>query len=465
MKKELSEEEKYIYMTETPVEKLIGTLAIPTIVSMLITSIYNMADTYFVGQISTTATGAVGISFALMSIIQALGFMIGSGSGNYVSRLLGRRKIIDAEKVASTGLFSVLILGFVLMTIGLVFLDSVVKVLGATDTIFPYAKIYVRYILIGMPFMASALYLNILLRFQGSSFYGMLGIGTGGLINILLDPIFIFKFSMGIGGAALATILSQFISFLILLYFCGRHGILPISWKKASPDKAMYMEIMRGGFPSFCRQGIASISTAILNLSAAPYGDGVIAAMSIVNRIFHFAIAILLGFGQGFQPVCGFNYGAKRYDRVLNSYRFCVKVALAGLTVLSVIGFLGASNIVALFRRDDIEVITLGAKAIRLQCLVLPLSAWIIMDNMLLQMIRKTREASILAASKQGICFIPAILILPRIFGVLGIQISQPIADIITLIIGIIVIKEPLRELELLKKAQSNIILNNEGHK
>lgn len=439
-------EEKYIRMTETPVKKLICTLAVPTIISMLITSIYNMADTFFVGKIGTSATGAVGISFSLMAIIQSIGFTCGMGSGNYIARLLGNKQRDEACRVAATGFITAFIIGSILAIIGLIFIKPLVYFLGATDTIYPYAKSYVQMILIGMPYMTTCFVMNNILRFQGSAFYAMLGIGSGGILNIILDPIFIFGLNMGVQGAAIATILSQFVSFCILFHNCSIGGNIKIELKKFTPKWKIYKEILRGGLPSFYRQGLASVSTIFLNLSAGVYGDAAIAAMSIVTRVFMFASSALLGFGQGFQPVCGFNYGARKYKRVLDSFLFCVKSALIFLIVVDILGFIFAPEIISLFRKEDLEVVRIGTMALRFQCISFPLSAWIVITNMLLQTIGKSAKASILALSRQGIFFIPAIIILPKIIGLTGVQCSQTIADIFTFImavpLGLSVIKE-----------------------
>lgn len=313
-----SQDAKYRQMIEDPIPRLICTLAIPTIISMLITSVYNMADTFFVGKIGTSATGAVGVVFSLMAIFQAVGFTFGIGSGNFVSRLLGGRDKEQAEHVAATGFYTAFAVGVLLMVLGFIFLDPLMRVLGATDTILPYARDYARYILLGAPFITSSFVLNNLLRFQGSAMYAMVGITAGGVLNILLDPLFIFVFDMGTGGAALATVLSQIVSFTILLVHSSRGGNIAMDPRKVQPSVRLYGEILRGGMPSFYRQVIASIAVIALNLSAGPYGDAAIAAMSIVSRVMMFALAALIGFGQGFQPVCGFNYGARRYDRVLS---------------------------------------------------------------------------------------------------------------------------------------------------
>ncbi len=454
-KKNITAEQKFQMMTESPVNRLICTLAFPTIVSMLITSVYNMADTFFVSQINTSASGAVGVAFSLMAIIQAIGFTFGMGSGNFISRLLGQKDSQYASQVVATGFFTALFLGAVLAALGFVFLDPLVYALGATDTIAPYAKDYIRYILIGMPYMAAAFVLNGILRFQGSAFYAMLGIGAGGILNIVLDPIFIFVLDMGTGGAALATIISQLVSFAILLYNSGMSGNIKISFKDFAPKWKIYKEILRGGLPSFYRQTLGSVAMICLNYSAGPFGDAAIAAMSIVSRVFHFAISAMLGFGQGFQPVCGFNYGAKRYDRVLNAFWFCVKTSAVALVATSAVLFAFSSQIISIFRKEDLEVITIGTRALQLQAVSFPLSAWVVITNMLLQTIGKGTQASIIAISRQGLFFLPAILILPRIFGILGVQMSQFVSDVLSFAIAVPMGISILRELKSLQQKEN----------
>lgn len=442
----MTADEKYKMMTQKPVEQLVCSLAVPTIVSMLITAVYNMADTFYVSRISTSASGAVGVSFSIMAIIQAFGFTFGTGSGNYISRLLGNEDRSSASKVAATGFFTALGLGALLAALGLIFLDPLVYALGATATIAPYAKSYLGYILIGMPYMISLFVLNNILRFQGSAFWAMLGVVSGCLLNIVLDPIFIFKLKMGIGGAALATIISQFISFCILWYNCGVGGNLKIKFRDFTPQWEIYKKIFSGGLPSFYRQTLASTAMIALNFSAGVFGDAAIAAMSIVARVSQFAISAVLGFGQGFQPVCGYNYGAKKYSRVLNAFWFSVKVAFIVLVIFCAVGFIFAPEIMALFRKEDLAVIAAGTRALRLQSLSFPLSAWIILVNMLLQTIGEGAKASLVSISRQGLFFLPAILFLPHQLGLFGVQISQPIADgftfLMAMLMGISVLKE-----------------------
>ena len=454
----MAQNEMYVRMTETKISKLIPKLAIPTIISMLVTSIYNMADTFFVSQIGTAASAAVGINFSVMAMIQAIGFTLGMGSGNFISRSLGKQDRDAAHEAAATGFFTALILGSILAFFGLIFIDKFVRMLGATETIAPYAKDYAKYILIATPYMCGSFVLNNIIRSQGNAFYSMIGIGTGGILNMVLDPLFIFTFDMGISGAAIATILSQFISFSILLYMCNKnkeHVTIKISFFKAR--LSMYKEILRAGFPTLSRQGLASVAAVALNVCAAPFGDAAIAAMSIVSRIMMFINSSLIGFGQGFQPVCGFNYGAKRYDRVLEAYYFCLKVAIVLLSMLGIICFTFAPEVMALFRKTDLEVIEIGALALRYQCMTLPIQACIIMANMLTQSIGYSYSATIVAMGRQGIFLIPTLFILPGIFGIRGLQLCQPTADACTFVLGTVIALKVTRELKVLAAKQQEI--------
>ena len=432
-----SQEEKFIHMTQEPVQHLICELAGPTIISMLVTSFYNMADTFFVGQVGTSATGAVGVSFSVMAVIQAFGFFFGHGSGNYVSRKLGAQEFDEAAKMAATGFVSAFIMGLVIMVVGLSNLDGLCRLLGATDTILPYAKDYLRFILIGAPYMTAALVLNNQLRFQGSAFYAMIGIASGAVINIALDPLLIFVFHMGTAGAALATIISQFISFCLLFNGTRKGGNLRIDIRKFSPSIERYKIILNGGMPSLCRQGLGSVATTCMNLMARPYGDAAIAAMSIVMRITQFAASMMIGFGQGFQPVCGFNYGARKYARVKEGFWFCVRVSTCFLFVMAILGWFGAEWLVSIFQKGDPDVIRYGTRALRLQCLSFPLVGWITMCNMMMQTMGKGVRATILAMSRQGLFFIPLVLTLPAYMGLFGVQVSQPISDVISFLVAI----------------------------
>jgi len=432
-----STKDNYLYLTTTPVPRLIVSLAVPTIISMLVTSFYNMADTYFVGKINTQSTAAVGIVFSVMSIIQAVGFFFGHGSGNYISRKLGAQETGNAEKMAATGFFWALFMGIFLAVVGLIFLTPLSLALGSTPTILPYTEKYLGIILLGAPFMTASLVLNNQIRFQGNAAYAMVGIVSGAVINVILDPILIFVFDMGISGAALATVISQVCSFSLLLYMGRKGGNIRIRFKNFTPSLAFIKEIIGGGTPSLARQGLASVATILLNVAAGAYGDAAIAGMSIVTRIAMFINAFLIGFGQGFQPVCGFNYGAGLYARVRQGFWFCVKVGFIFLLVCALAGMGFAEEIVSLFRKGDPDVIAVGAAALRWQFITFPLGSWIVMSNMMLQTIRKPVKATIISSARQGLFFIPLIFILSHYLGLQGVEMCQAVADLLTFILAI----------------------------
>ena len=431
------QEQKFIQMTQPPVGRLICRLAAPCIISMLVTAFYNMADTFFVGMLkSNAATGAVGVVFSMMAIIQAVGFFFGQGSGNYISRLLGKKDYEDASRLAATGFFSAIAAGALICAVGLIFLEDLAFLLGSTETILPYTKDYLRIILIGAPWMTSSLVLNNQLRYQGSANYAMIGIVSGAVLNIALDPLLIFTCNMGVAGAGLATIISQFVSFCLLLIGCSKGSNIHIRFRNFQLKPFYYKMIFKGGLPSLARQCLASLATITLNHAARPYGDVVIAAMGVCQRITMFGASAMIGFGQGFQPVCGFNYGAKLYNRVRQGFWFCVKGSFGFLVAVSLLGYIFAPNLISLFR-DDPEVIACGAAALRFQCITFPAQSWIVMSNMMEQSMGRTVSATFLAVARQGVFFIPSVLILTALLGITGIQMAQACADLLTLLCAI----------------------------
>lgn len=442
---------KFKKMTETPVQKLVCQLAIPTIMSMLVTSFYNMADTYFVGKINTSATAAVGVVFSIMAIIQATGFFFGHGSGNFMSRKMGAQRMQEAEEMATTGFLFSLMGGCLITLVGLLFLNQLAILLGSTATILPYTRDYLSIILLGAPFMTGSLTLNNQLRLQGSAAFAMVGIVSGAVLNIVLDPILIFSMNMGIKGAATATVISQIVGFSLLFLGTQRKENISINIKNFRPSMHYFNQIINGGLPSLCRQGIASVATICLNFAAGGYGDAAIAAISIVNRIMQFIASIVTGFGQGFQPVCAFNYGAKLYDRVQEAFWFCVKMTTGFLVVAAVLSFINAETLVTVFQKSDAEVIAIGSKAMRFQCMVLPLIGFITLCNMMMQAIGRVKEASVLALSRQGLFFIPAILMLPLLMGLTGVQCAQAFSDLASFILACPLLKRAMNTMNQMK--------------
>lgn len=432
------DEKQFIKMTETPIPRLITKLAIPTTVSMLVTSIYNLADTFFVSKLSTSASGAVGIVFSLMTMIQAVGFTLGMGAGSLVSRKLGMKNKKAADMYASTAFYTAIVLGTLITLFGQLFTEGLMRLLGATDTILEYAVAYGNYILWAAPFMCASFVMNNILRSEGKAAFAMIGLCTGGILNIILDPLLIFTLNMKTAGAALATLISQLVSFAILLtMFLIHKSNISLNPKNVTFRPKPYTEIVLTGFPSLSRQGLASVATVLLNTAAKGYGDAAIAAMTIVTKVCMLVLCICLGVGQGFMPVAGYNYGAKKFDRVRKSFRFTLITDCVIMTSLSIVLFCFAAQIMRLFRAEDATVIQIGTAAMRAQCFAMPLSAVTVVVNTILQSLGKSVRATILSCCRQGIFFIPLILLLPRFLGLQGIEYTQALADALTCLVSI----------------------------
>lgn len=428
---------QYIKMTETPVSRLIIQLGIPTTISMLITNIYNTADTYFVSQLGTSASGAVGIVFSLMAILQAFGFMFGHGAGSIISRKLGKRDSESASRFASTSFFLALSVGLLIGVLGIIFLTPFMKGLGSTDTILPYARQYGFFILLAAPFMTCSCVLNNILRYEGRAAYAMVGLTAGGIINMVGDPILMFGFHMGVAGAGLSTAISQIISFFILLFmFITGKTESKLSVRLITRNIQDVLQIVATGFPSLIRQGLGSVSTALLNHQAAVYGDAAVAAMSIVNRICMLIFSVGLGLGQGYQPVAAFNYGAGKYSRVRKGFWFTAGAGELVLGTFAVVGLIVSADIIGVFRNDP-EVIRIGVFALRCQCVACFFQPISVCTNMMFQSVGESRKASLLASLRSGICFIPLILLLPAVMGLTGVQIAQTIADVLAFMISV----------------------------
>ncbi|MBR3738584.1 MAG: MATE family efflux transporter [Eubacterium sp.] len=435
-------------MTKTPIKKLISRLAIPTVISMLITMLYNIADTYFVSKISVAASGACGVLLSLMGLIQAFGFMFGQGAGSNISRKLGAKEIEQAREYSSTAYFLGLSVGLIIMAAGLIFLEPAMLLMGSTKTILPLAKTYGTYILIAAPAMTTSFVMNNILRFEGMAKFAMIGIATGGILNIILDPLLIFSLDMGIAGAGLATAASQYIGmFILLIFFLLKKPQSRISFRYLSFKPRITLDIITVGLPSFARQGLNSVSTMLFNQQAAVFGDECIAAISIVAKIGMFIFSVALGIGQGFQPVCSFNFGAKLYDRVREAVKFLWIYASAVIAVMSGICFILAPRVIELFRKDE-GVVEIGTTALRLLCIAIISLPTVMVGNMAFQSVGKSGRAFFLACAQNGLFFIPLVLILPKLFGILGIQLAWPISYLIAAIIAVPMIIQFLNELK-----------------
>ncbi len=429
-------ESQYEKMTQEPVGELIVKLGIPTTLSMLVTNIYNMVDTMFVGQLGTSASGAIGIVFGFMAVLQAFGFMYGHGAGSIISRKLGSRDSETATKIASTSFFMALLTGTFISVLGMIYLEPLMYLLGSTDTILPYAKTYVWFIIIAAPFMVSTFVLNNILRYEGKAVLAMVGLLTGAVLNMFLDPLLMFGFDMGIAGAGLATGFSQFVSFCILLYmFLSGKTQSKLSIKRITRNISDVGQIITTGLPSLLRQGLSSVSTMALNNEAKIYGDAAVAAMSIVNRISMFIFSVGLGIGQGFQPVCGFNYGAKKYSRVKKAFWFTWGMGEVFMGIVAIAGIVFANQAIGIFR-NDYEVIKFGTPALYYQCAALVFQPMTVLANMTLQSTGHSLSASFLSMLRSGIFFIPVLYIMTSAFGAFGVQTAQPIADVMSVIVS-----------------------------
>ena len=426
------EQQQYQKLVMTPVEQLIPRLAVPTIFSMMITMIYNLVDAYFVGKLGTSASAAIGVVLGVQSIFQAFGFMMGHGAGSQISIKLGEGDRDAADKLFSTAFFHALVISVIVGILGLIGLEPLMRLMGSTDTILPFSKNYGFYILISGPALVGSCVLNNVMRYEGRAVLAMFGLVTGGVLNMIGDPILMFGLGLGIDGAGLSTAISQYISFGILLYMVfSKRTISRLSPKYRSNDPAVTIQIMRVGFPSLIRQMLNSISTITLNHCAMPYGDAAIAAMAIVGRIVMFIGSAMIGLGQGFQPVSAYNYGARKYARLRKSFFFTVKAGVIALGALAIVGFMFPGPIVGLFR-DDPEVIRIGATALRFQCVAVVMQPFSVTTNMMFQSIGRSKEASFLALLRSGLYYIPLLLILPLFMGLTGIQSAQMFSDILT---------------------------------
>ena len=419
---------QYNRMTEESIPRLIVRLSIPTILSMLVTNIYNLVDTAFVGQLGTSESAAVGIVFGFMSILQAVGFMFGQGAGSITARLLGARDDRNASRVASTGIVCSVLLGAIISLTAFPLHHWIILTLGSTETIYPHARSYLLTILFAAPFMTGGYTLNNLLRYEGKASLGMIGLMSGAILNIALDPILMFVLHMGVAGAALATAASQVISFLILLsMFLRGRTVTRLSLKQFDPRPRVIGDIMTTGLPSMLRQVLNSVASILLNSSAAVYGDAAVAAMSIVGRISFFVFALALGIGQGFQPVCAYNYGAKKYLRLRSAYRVTVMLSEAILIVSAVLTLLFSGNLIAVFRNDP-DVISIGTRALQLQMITILFLPFSMSTEMLYQSTGHRLGASFLSSARSGLFFIPSLILLSRLRGLAGIQEAQPLA-------------------------------------
>lgn len=432
------ETHRRVMMLDTPVPRLVLKMAVPTVIAMLITSIYNLADAYFVSGLGTSATAAVGVNTAIDQAIMMAGSFLAIGANSYIARLLGAKQTDRASRTLSTSFFTALFLGIAAAIAGLIFVEPLVVFLGATATATPYAVDYAKYILLAAPFMASSFVLNQCLRSEGSPVFSMVGMVTGAILNIGLDPIFIYTLELGVAGAAIATAISKLVSFVILIYpYMRRKSLLRLSFRLISFTKDIVREVCLMGMPSLLRMGLGVTAGILMNNLAGEYSDSALAAISVVTRIMMIPSFATLGFGQGFMPVAGYNWGARQFDRVKRAFRFASVFALISMAVVSLLMALFSSQIIMAFTENDLDLVEIGVFCLISQCVIMPLNAWVIIVNMLYSALGRPIGAIILGISRQGLCFIPLFFILPGLFGIYGLAATQAAADLFSFIIAI----------------------------
>ncbi len=439
-------DQKAIRMMNEPISRIIPKMAVPTIISFLITSAYNLADTYFVSSLGTDATAAVSVNASLDQIIMMAGSMLAVGANSYIARLLGAGERENASRILSTAFFLAFAFGTAVLVLGMTFMHPLVRLLGATDTCEQYSIEYATYVVLVAPFMAASFVMNQCLRAEGSALLSMIGMGFGGVLNCVLDPIFIFGLDLGVAGASMATALSKLVSFSILIFpYLTRRSVLHLSLRRFQANRENLYQIVSVGSSSMFRTGLSVVSAIVLNNIAGHISVAVLAGIGVSTKIMMFPFGVILGFGAGFQPVAGYNWGAKRFDRVREGYRFTAVTALVGAAAMGLVLGILAPQVIFLFSETDLEVQRIGALCIRLQCLALPIHGWVAVVNMFCAGLGYVKGALILSTSRQGSCFLPLVLPLSLLWGSTGVAAVQAVADVLTLALAVPIVRRVLR--------------------
>lgn len=418
--------------------------SIPTIIGMLVMVIYNLTDTFFVGILNNKSmTAAIGIVFSFMSFIQAIGFWFGYGSGNIMSKKIGENEEKEAEIISSIGILFAIVIGILIAILSWFFVLPLSKFIGgsASENLLNFTVEYLKVIIISIPFGLYSITLYNQLRLCGNVKDGMIGLLIGMVVNMVLDPVLMFGFKFGFIGAGCATLIGQITGCIVLTNLSEKNGNIAVDLKKTRINKDRVYHILAGGMPNFSRQSITSIALILLNVVAAKYGDGVIAALTISSRILALAYMIMIGWGQGFQPICAMNYGAKQYDRVKKAFKFAVIGGTLFLIIAAILLYVFSEPLIKTMSNDN-EVILVGAEILRMQCITMPLLGYFAISSMLMQNIGQYFWASIISISRQGIFYIPLLYILSNILGQFGIYLLQPVADVLSFGLAVIVVRE-----------------------
>ncbi len=435
-------DEKYKLIINSDIYPLLCRLSIPSIIGIMVASLYALTDTFFIGKLDKSyLTAAIGLVFSFVSIIQAIGFWFGYGCGNYISRKIGARNRLAAQTMASTGIAICTIVGTVICIFSLLLLKPLAIVLGAdsSNELLVATISYLKIIIFSIPFMIAANAIYNMLRLAGSPKEAMIGALVGVGINVALDPIFIFWLHMSVSGAALASLVGQVIGFLVLFYFTMQNENMKLSFNKIKLTGVNIKQILLGGLPNFSRHGISSLSLVIYNRVALSFGGSVVAALTISLRFMSVIYAFVIGFSQGFQPICAMNYGAKKYERIKKAFKYTLITVTIYLIIVSVVIFLKANIIMAIFSSEQ-DVVRVGAIILRAWSFVLPFMAYYILSGMFLQNIGQFTKATFVTTAENGTFFIPIVLILSSIFGFDGFVMAKPISSILALVFSIYVV-------------------------
>lgn len=420
------------------IPKALLAMGIPTMIGMLVNAIYNIVDAYFVGGLGKSQMGAISIVFPLSQVIVGLGLLFGNGAASYISRLLGRGDKEKANKVASSALYSSLFLGMIIIVLSMIFLEPILKLLGATNSIMPYALTYASIYILSCIFNVFNVTMNNIVTSEGAAKTTMCALLIGAILNIALDPLFIYTFHLGVAGAAIATAISQIVSSIVyLIYILKKKSVFQFQIKDCTYNKEVMSEILKIGIPTLIFQILTSLSISLINNAAGHYGDGAIAGMGVVTRLISMGSLTVFGFIKGFQPIAGYSYGAKKFDRLYKAIQISILWSTLFCVIFGLIVFIFSKPIVSQFTNGDAQIISIGSRALKMNGISFMLFGFYTVYSSLFLALGKGKEGFILGACRQGICFIPIILILPAIWGLNGIMYAQPIADVLSAIISV----------------------------
>lgn len=429
-------DKKMELLGSAPIPKALLALGLPTMTGMLINALYNLVDTCFVGRLGTAPKGAVTVAFPLGQVITGLGLLFGNGAAAYLSRLLGRGDKETANKVASTAVYSSVMLGTVVILCSILFLKPILRKLGAIESVMPYAIPYAGIYITFSIFNVFNVTMNNIVSSEGAAKTAMCALMAGAFLNVILDPFFIYALHLGVTGAAIATAISQMVSTLVYLcYILRKKSVFRFRIKECCFSRDILSEILKIGIPTLLFQLLTSLSISMINNAAKEYGGSALAAMGPLSKIMSMGSLIVFGFLKGFQPIAGFSYGAKRFDRLREAIKTSVLWSTLFCVIFGLTAAIFSAQIMTLFTKDDLEMIRIGSAALRANGLSFLLFGFYTVYSFLFLVMGKAAKGCILGACRQGICFVPVILLLPKICGLSGILYAQPIADVLSAIV------------------------------